>query len=167
MAFPNQRIRQFFFPSLTAGFLLRAGCVALFACLFFSQVLIPLHIKGSSMEPTYRNGSFNFCFRWRYLFSSPRRDDVVAVRLAGKKVMLLKRVVALGGEQVEFRNGKLFVEGKKMDEPYVRYPCDWDLSPRRVEKDGVYVIGDNRSMPIENHHFGQVSTKRIMGAVLW
>jgi len=119
------------------------------------------------MEPTYRNGSFNFCFRWRYLFSSPRRDDVVAVRLAGKKVMLLKRVVALGGEQVEFRNGKLFVEGKKMDEPYVRYPCDWDLSPRRVEKDGVYVIGDNRSMPIENHHFGQVSTKRIMGAVLW
>ena len=119
------------------------------------------------MEPTYRDGSFTFCFRWRYLFSSPRRDDVVAVRFAGKKVMLLKRVVALEGEQVEFRNGKLFVEGKSMDEPYVRYPCGWDLPPRRVEKDGVYVIGDNRSMPLENHYFGQVSTKRVIGAVLW
>lgn len=81
--------------------------------------------------------------------------------------MLLKRVVALEDEQVEFRDGKLYVDGKEMDEPYVRFPCNWNLSPRRVEKDCVYVIGDNRSMSIENHHFGQASKSRILGTPLW
>jgi signal peptidase I len=119
------------------------------------------------MEPTYHNGGINFCWRLRYLFSKPKRYDVVVVRFAGNRVMLLKRVVALEGEQIEFRNGKLFVDGKQMDEPYVRYPCDWNLLPRQVEKDCIYVVGDNRNMPIENHHFGQVTLKRVVGVPLW
>lgn len=89
------------------------------------------------------------------------------VRLAGSKVMLLKRVVALEGERVEFRHGKLFVDEKEIDEPYVHYPCNWNLSSRQVEKDSVYVVGDNRKMPIENHLFGQASVKRIVGVPLW
>ncbi len=119
------------------------------------------------MEPTYHNGGINFCWRLRYLFSGPNRHDVVVVRFAGSKVMLLKRVVALEGERVEFRDGKLLVNGKAIDEPYVRYPCNWNLSPRQVEKGHVYVIGDNRSTPIENHYFGQASVKRVVGAPLW
>ncbi|MGZ3604221.1 MAG: S26 family signal peptidase, partial [Thermodesulfobacteriota bacterium] len=86
---------------------------------------------------------------------------------AGSRVMLLKRVVASEGEQVEFREGRLLVDGKELEEPYVRYPCGWNLSPRRVEKDCVYVVGDNRNMPIENHHFGQTSKSRIIGVPLW
>ena len=81
--------------------------------------------------------------------------------------MLLKRVIALEGEQVEFRNGKLFVDGRDIEEAYVRYPCHWNLSPRQVEKDCVYLVGDNRSMPMESHHFGQASKRRIMGVILW
>ena len=92
---------------------------------------------------------------------------MVTVRFAGSRVMLLKRVVAREGEQVEFRDGKLFVDGKEIEEPYVRYPCSWNLPPRGVEQDGIYVVGDNRNMPIENHHFGQASKKRIMGVPLW
>lgn len=58
--------------------------------------------------------------------------------------MLLKRVVALEGEEVSFRQGKLLVNGKELEEPYLRHPCEWDLPPRKVEKDSVYVVGDNR-----------------------
>lgn len=163
----NKRIRQFLFPSLTPKFLIRVSCVALFAYLFFGHISTPLRIKGYSMEPTYHDGGFNFCWRLRYTFSKPKRYDVVAVRLAGNKVMLLKRVVAVESEKVEFRDGKLFVDGKEIDEPYVRYPCHWNLEPRQVEKGCVYVVGDNRSMPIENHHFGQASMKRIVGVPLW
>jgi signal peptidase I len=119
------------------------------------------------MEPTYHDGGINFCWRVPYFFSEPKRGDVVAVRFAGSKVMLLKRVVAQEGEQVEFRDGKLFIDGKEMKEPYVRNPCNWNLPPRRVERDSVYVIGDNRDMPMENHHFGQTSKNRIMGVPLW
>ena len=81
--------------------------------------------------------------------------------------MLLKRVVAREGEQVEFRDGELFVDGKEIEEPYVRYPCDWNLPTRQVEENHIYVVGDNRNMPIENHHFGQASKSRIMGVPLW
>jgi len=163
----NKKIRQFFFPSLTPKFLIRASLVVLLAYLFFGYLCIPFRIKGYSMEPTYRNGGFNFCWRVRYLFSAPKKHEVVAVRFAGNKVMLLKRIVALENEQVEFREGKLFVEGKEIDEPYVRFPCSWNLSPRQVEKNCAYVIGDNRNMPIEDHHFGQTSIKRIIGVPLW
>jgi signal peptidase I len=163
----NKKIRQFFFPSVTPKFLIRVLFVTLSAYLFFNYICIPLHIKGYSMEPTYHNGGVNFCWRLRYLFSKPKRYNVIIVRFAGNRVMLLKRVVALEGEQIEFRNGKLFVDGKQMDEPYLRYPCDWNLLPRQVEKDCIYVVGDNRNMPIENHHFGQVTLKRVVGVPLW
>jgi signal peptidase I len=163
----HRRIRQFFLPSLTPMFLIRVFLVSLCAYLFFGFVCIPFTIQGISMEPTYPDGGVNFCWRLRYLFSEPERHDVVAVRFAGRRVMLLKRVVAQEGEQVEFRAGRLYVNGKEMEEPYVRFPCNWNLSARRVEKDCVYVVGDNRSMPIENHHFGQTSKIRIIGVPLW
>ncbi|MGO8990022.1 MAG: signal peptidase I [bacterium] len=163
----HHKIRQFFFPSITPKFLIRVSSVALSAYLFFGYLCIPFSIRGTSMEPTYHDGGVNFCWRLRYLFSEPKRHDIVTVRFAGSKVMLLKRVIALEGEKVEFRNGKLFVEGRGIEEPYVRYPCAWNLSPRRVEKDCIYVVGDNRSMSIDDHHFGQASKSRIMGAPLW
>ena len=163
----KSRIRKFLLPSLTTAFLIRASLIAIFAYLFFGHVCLPFRIKGMSMEPTYLNGGFNFCWRLQYIFSEPKRHDVVAVRFAGNRVMLLKRVVALEGESVAFRHGKLFVEGKEIDEPYVRYPCDWNLPPRQVKKDFVYVVGDNRNVPIQNHVFGQTPIDRIKGVPLW
>lgn len=163
----RESIRQFFFPSLTLRFLVRVCLVALSAYFFFGHICIPFVIKGSSMEPTYHDHGFNFCWKPSYLFSGPRRSDVVTVRFAGERVMLLKRVVALEGEQVEFREGLLFVNSKEILEPYVQSPCKWNLPPRQVEKGCVYVVGDNRNMPIENHFFGQAELKRIVGRPLW
>jgi signal peptidase I len=163
----NSRIRQFFFPSITPKFLVRVAAIGISAYLFFGYLCIPFRIQGISMEPTYHNGGFNFCWRLPFLFSSPKRFDVVAVRMAGTRVMLLKRVVAMEGEEVEFRDGRLLIDGKEMEEPYVRYPSHWNLPPREVEKGNAYVVGDNRNMPMENHHFGQTSVKRIVGVPLW
>lgn len=163
----NKKIRQFFFPSLTPIFLIRLVFVTLFAYLFFGHICTPFRIEGYSMEPTYHNGAINFCWKLRYLFSQPKRYDVVIVRLSGQRVMLLKRVVAVQGEQIAFRDGKIFVNSKEMNEPYLRYPCNWNLPPRKVEAGCLYVVGDNRSGPMENHHFGQTLIKRIMGVPLW
>lgn len=154
-------------PTITGRYLLRVFLVALFAFIFFRFVCVPFRIKGHSMEPTYKNGGFNFCFRLRYTFSKPERHDVVVIRLAGQRVMLLKRVVALEGDVVEFRHGTLFLNEERTDETYVRYPSNWDLSPREVDKDHVYVVGDNRSVPIDVHQFGQTPIERIIGVPLW
>jgi signal peptidase I len=151
----NPNLKRFLFPPITRRYLLRVLLVVVLALLFFNFVCIPFRIKGYSMEPTYMNGEFNFCFRFQYAFSKPERGDVVVIRLAGKKVMLLKRVVALEGDVVEFCEGKLFVNEKKLDETYVHY------------RNHVYVVGDNRNVPIDMHRFGQTSIDRIIGAPLW
>lgn len=163
----DSAVRRFFFPRLTAGFCIRAAAVALSAYLFFGYLCLPFRIEGASMEPSYQDGDFHFCWRGRNLFSEPKRFDVVAVRLAGPRVMLLKRIVALEGEELEFRGGGLYVNGKEIDEPYVRYRSDWNLPPRRVEKGNVFVVGDNRGVPMDNHYLGQTSRGRIIGGPLW
>jgi len=119
------------------------------------------------MAPTYMDGGFNFCFKLRYIFSRPERGDIVAIRLAGERVMLLKRVVAVEGDVVEFRNGDLFVNEDQIDEVYTRYPSDWNLAPRTVNKGHVYVVGDNRSVSIVIHRFGQTPVDRVVGVPLW
>ncbi|MBN1635081.1 MAG: signal peptidase I, partial [Deltaproteobacteria bacterium] len=63
--------------------------------------------------------------------------------------------------------GRLFIDFKEVDEPYVIYSGDWNLEPRKVKEGNVYVAGDNRSAPIEQHMFGQTSIKRIVGAPMW
>ena len=163
----NTILKQFFSPKVTKQYLFRILLVAVLAYIFFSFICLPFRISGHSMNPTYQNGQFILCFRLRYILSKPERHDVVAIRLAGKKVVLLKRVVALEGETVEINNGILLVNQSKVDEPYVSRPSDWNLAPRRVDPGHVYVIGDNRSVPIDVHQFGQTPLNRIIGAPLW
>ena len=119
------------------------------------------------MEPAYKNGGLNFIWRFSYIFSGPERGDVVGVRFAGKRVMLLKRIVAHEGEEVAFRKGSLLINGKEADEPYLKYRGNWKLPPRRVKKGNVYVVGDNRGVPMRNHTFGQTPKKRILGTPLF
>lgn len=119
------------------------------------------------MVPTYANGAFLFCWRPSYWFGEPQQGDVVMVRLAGRRVMYLKRVVALAGQTVEFRNGVLLVNGEAAVEPYLQTPCNWNLEERDVPAGHVYVVGDNRGMPIDQHHFGKASTRRVIGRALW
>ena len=159
-------VREFFFPRLTRSFFLRAAGVALTAVVVFHWLLIPCVIDGASMVPTYPEHGFTFCWKGRYWFSSPQRGDVVIVRYAGR-VFYLKRVVALAGDTVEFRNGRLLVNGEVQREPYVRYICDWYLPKRTVEPGHCYVVGDNRSQPMREHRFGSVATQRIVGAPLF
>jgi len=158
-------LRRFFFPVFNKGYFFRLILIALACYLIFGHLLIPLRIQGFSMDPAYRNSSFAFCWRLQYLFTPPERFDVVAVRYSGRRVMLLKRVVALPGETVEFRKGFLYVNGNPIEEPYVHHRSDWQLSPRTVSPDHVYVVGDNRGTSMARHQFGEVKIKRIVGGV--
>jgi signal peptidase I len=161
------RLQKFLFPDITFRFLIRTGLVTGVAIVCFTWILIPFRIDGHSMAPTYQNGAFNFCNRLQYLFSSPSRHDVVAIRYAGTRVMLLKRILAVEGETLEFRQGQLYVNGKPVRESYITMRYDWDLGPRTVQTGYVYVAGDNRQVPMLTHDFGQTPIKRIIGAPLW
>lgn len=160
-------LKKFFFPKMTKAFLARAVFVALSSCLFFSFVVIPMRLKGASMEPTLRDGSFHFIFAQAYLFSRPQKGDVVGIRLAGRRVLLLKRIVAVEGEKVAFMDGILFVDAVPVSEPYIVGKCDWNYDEKPVEEGKVFVVGDNRLVPMESHDFGEVSKSRIAGRLIW
>ncbi len=162
----SRKIHSFFLPSLDTRLVRRVLITGLSCYLLFSYVLIPMRIQGHSMEPTYRDGSFAFCWRPSYLFSDIQYSDVVTVRLSGKSTMLLKRVIAVAGDTIEFKEGILYRNDKEVTEPYVKYRMPWNLETRTVATGHVYVVGDNRGTPMSRHRFGQVKRNRIMGGVI-
>ena|ERR1051325_8846819 len=129
-------------------------------------VLWPIRVEGASMMPNYRSGRINFVNRLAYLRHGPQRGDVVAIRLTGRSVMYMKRIIGLPGETVAFFRGQVFINGELLDEPYVKYPCDWNRPPVRLESDEYFFVGDNRSMPMRDHEMGRQHRHRIMGKVL-
>lgn len=139
------------------------GCV-----IAFKYCLLPIRVDGSSMMPTYTEGRVNFINRLAFLWREPRRGEVVAVRYTGKSIMLLKRIIALPGETVEFVNGRAVVNGRPLDEPYLKFECDWTVRPERFQlgDDEYYVVGDNRTMPYEDHMQGAARRERILGRIL-
>ncbi len=159
-------VMNFFLPKFTKSFFIRAGVVALLAYIIFGVLFMPSMIKGQSMEPTIHDKGLTLCWRGKYWFSKPQRGDIVAIRFADK-THFLKRIVALPGETVEFRGGSLYINGEKLDEPYITFDCDWEMTPRIVEPGYYYAIGDNRSMDIALHKFGQVPERRIVGTPIW
>ena len=159
-------VHYFFFPKLDRRFFLRLGSIALSAFVIFKYLLLPCVISGASMEPTVHSNGFTFCWSGKYWFREPRRGDIVIIKY-DDGIFFLKRVAALPGETVEFRKGKLYVDGKVQDEPYVKFPCDWEMEPVKVEPGQYYVVGDNRSMPFHQHQKGAVRGKRIIGAPLF
>ena len=160
--------QDFFFPKLDKHLLIRVSCIAVVTFVVCRFIVTPAWTNGGSMLPTYREHQFLPVLRCRYWFSKPQRGDVVMVRFIGNRVMFLKRIVALAGQTVEFRDGVLYIDGEESPEAWNRLtPCDWNLPPRVVPPGHVYVIGDNRSMPMEEHGFGHVIAKRIVGEPLW
>jgi len=139
--------------------------------LVFRFILLPVRVEGISMLPTYRDGSVNFVNRLAYLWHPPRRGDVVGIRLSPPSItrpsiMYLKRIIGLPGETVAFVNGRVLIDGHALDEPYEKYDCDWNLPPVKLGPNQYYVVGDNRSMPPEDHVHGKVERDLLVGKAI-
>lgn len=147
--------------------LVRIGVLIFVSIIVFGWVLIPVRTYGDSMLPTYHSGSFHLVNRVPYLFRQPRRGDVVAVRMAGWRVVYVKRIVGLSGERIAFQDGVLMVNRRPLDEPYVQQRAPWNMREVTLAPGEFFVVGDNRGMRIENHEFGRVRRERIGGPLLF
>ncbi len=138
----------------------------------FRFVLLPVRIEGISMLPTFHDGQIHLVNRLAFLFHEPQRGNIVAIRfsrpgtLSVPSEMLMKRIIGLPGETVTFHAGRACINGKPLDEPYVKLPCDWEHGPIVCGPDQYYVVGDNRSMPFELHMQGRAGRDRIVGQPL-
>lgn len=145
----------------------RAAILLVVSFFLFRFILLPVRITGISMEPTYGDGSINFVNTLRYKFRQPERGDIVAIILAGRRIMLLKRVVGLPGERLMFRDGNLIVNGHLTPEPYLKNSYHWTTLEVEINSDEFFVVGDNRQMPPEAHQHGRVKRYKIIGGPLF
>jgi signal peptidase I len=141
--------------------LLIAVCIVL-----FNFILVPVRVEGPSMMPTYKNHGINCINRLAYLFHEPHRGDIVAIRTSGPHNMFLKRIIGLPGETVSFHRGCAVINGKTLDEPYLKLKGDWEIGPRTLAPREYYVVGDNRSMAAADHEKGVAYRNRIVGKIL-
>lgn len=146
---------------------IRIVVLAVVSAFLFGWALIPIRTEGISMLPTYTSGALKFVNRLAYVTGSPRRGDVVAIRLAGPHVVYVKRVVGLPGERVRIVDGQVHIDGSPLPEPYVRHRRAWDVDEVMLGTAEYFVVGDNRGMSAGDHDFGRVDRVRILGRVVF
>jgi signal peptidase I len=137
------------------------------AFILFRWVLLPVRAQGISMRPTYESGQLKLVNRLAFTWGRPERGDIVAIRLAGERVVYIKRIVGLPGERLAIREGIVYIDDVPLPEPYVRFRRPWELAEVTVGPRHVFLIGDNRGMNAGDHDFGQVSASRIIGRVVF
>jgi signal peptidase I len=154
-------------------------------------VVNPYRIPSSSMEPTLhcaRPGSgcearFSdrvLANRFIYHFRKPHRGDIIvfktpplAVERCGAGGTFVKRLIGLPNETWEERNGFIFIDGKKLLEPYVkpdRRDTATSYPPRKVPPGMYFMMGDNRTQSCDSREWGPVPRKNLIGevfAVYW
>jgi signal peptidase I len=145
----------------------RAAALLVASVILFGYVLLPIRTYGASMLPTYQTSSFTLANRLAYAWRVPKRGDVVAIRMAGRRIVLVKRVIGLPGERIRIAAGQVFINGQRLDEPYVKYRASWDVPESSLGANHFFFIGDNRGMPMHHHDFGRAPRERIVGKLLF
>jgi signal peptidase I len=155
------------------------------ALLIQAFLVKPFRIPTSSMADTLRPGDRVLVDRVVFHLRRPRRGDIVVFAYPrNRDIMFIKRVIGLPGDTLEARAGRLYVNGRPIDEPYVHQsdgvhdPTNatgpvagttmrepWSLaSPYTVGRDEYFVMGDNRTGSDDSRTWGTVPASDIIGA---
>lgn len=159
--------------------------VAVLAALAVQAWLVkPYRIPSESMADTLRPGDRVLVNRMVYRLHDPRRGDVIVFRYPhDPAVIFIKRVVGLPGDILEVRDGRLYVNGREVEEPYVHHSGGradptvaqaaiagstlqdpWSLAePYRVPAGNFFVMGDNRTDSDDSRDWGTVPRTAIVG----
>lgn len=170
------------------GRLLDYGLVAVVAIALALAVqayaIKPYRIPSASMASTLRPGDRVLVNRVVYHLREPQRGDVLVFQFPmDPTVIFIKRIVGVPGDVLQVRRGRLYVNGRRVSEPYVHrtggsldptlamepldgstMPKPWSLaSPYTVPADGYFVMGDNRTDSDDSRDWGVVPRDAVIG----
>lgn len=137
-------------------------------------IVQPFTIPTGSMIPTIEEGDYVLAEKLSLRFSDgmEQGDIVVFDDPAGGKPQLIKRVIAVAGQTVDVREGAVWIDGKKLDEPYT-HGKPTTLGPGTVQMplvvpDGhVWMMGDNRPNSGDSRYFGPIPVDEVKGRAFW
>lgn len=132
----------------------------------------PYLVPSGSMLPTIEINDRVLANKLVYLVGGkPARGEVVVLDdPTGQYPQLIKRAIATEGETVDFKDGAVYIDGKKIDEPYVYGKPTQPQSvpiPFTVPAGYIWVMGDNRTNSGDSRSFGPVPVKTVRGRGFW
>jgi signal peptidase I len=125
-----------------------------------------------SMEPALMAGDHVVTDKSTYAFSEPKRGDIAVYRaMEFSQRISMGRIVGMPGETIEIRNRVVFVNGSKVDEPYVQFlrpPTGETLpgqsvAPTVIPADAYFLLGDNRENSMDSRFIGPVQRQQLLG----
>ncbi|MBO8158369.1 signal peptidase I [Thermosyntropha sp.] len=124
-------------------------------------------IPTGSMLPTLQLQDRVLVNKFIYRFKEPQRGDIVVFRppdAINANEDYIKRVIGLPGEKVEMKNGRVYINDKPLNEPYLAENLDYEYGPVIVPEDCLLVLGDNRNHSFDSHMWNAWLTKdRLKG----
>lgn len=139
--------------------------VILLALLIKEFVFSPIKVNGTSMYPTLNDGDLMILNEIGYHINGVKRFDIVVVNKNGDKI--IKRVIGLPGDSIEYKDNKLYINGEYQEENFTHATThDFKLEEIGYDKipEGYYfVLGDNRTNSLDSRKIGLVSKKEIRG----
>ncbi|MFZ5933043.1 MAG: signal peptidase I [Patescibacteria group bacterium] len=144
--------------------------VAIFLFVYL-LILQPHKIKGASMDPNFPDGEYLLTDKVSYRFGEPKRGDVIVFKApTNDGEEFIKRIIGLPSETVKLENSKIYINGKALEEPYIKSGVFTSggsfLAEGKsvtVPEDEYLVLGDNRPHSSDSRAWGFVPKKKITG----
>lgn len=137
-----------------------AVAVALVLVLF---VIINATVPSGSMKDTINEGDRIVGLRLSYVFSNPKRGDIIIFKYPdNESVKYVKRVIGLPGDTVSFKEGDVYVNGEKLDEPYLKlqHSTYSSVESYTVPEGSYFALGDNRENSKDSRYWTNTYVKK-------
>jgi signal peptidase I len=129
-------------------------------------------VPTGSMRPTILEGDRLLGSKFHYWFWQPARGDIVVFRppenaqeAERRASRYVKRVIAVAGDTVEVKGGRVWVNGDPIAEPYLGAPPSYRVPPVVVPQGQLYVLGDNRNESFDSHRWGFLAEEALVAHV--
>jgi len=136
-------------------------------------IFVSIHIDGSSMEPTLKDGEYGVANRFVVSEETITRFDIVVIEKTGEG-KIVKRVIGLPNETIQYKKDMLFINGQRVLEPFLnqeyirihtmnyKFVFTTDFGPITLQNDEYFVLGDNRMNSKDSRGFGPLQIESIL-----